>query len=182
VPDPSEITQVSLSRPDDAEGELLDAVRALSTQVSSLQNEVHALRAASARLPEGEQHGWDESAPSSLRDGGAWVRSLDAPRLSRLSVPWLALEIGFLVAVAVLAGVADFGTAGIVTVMVLAWGIVAAAEWGAARAAARRHALAYGTFTPGGRSAEDRSWLSPPGQRTLVEVPPPPAPVDASDE
>jgi hypothetical protein len=130
------------------------------------------MRSQGARLPDanGERPGWEEATPT-LREGGAWVRSLDAPTYRRLSVPWLALEIAFLAGVAVLAVVADFEPAVIAGVMALAWAVVALAEWAAARAARRRHALMYGTFTPT-RSApsEDRSWLEPPSERTELDV------------
>ena len=173
--DPSETTQISAPPVDVDAPELLAAVRSLSTQVGSLQAEVHALRSQTAPLPaaDGEQAGWDEPS-GTLREGGAWVRSLDAPSYRRISVPWLAIELGFLVAVAVLCAVAGFDAPVIAGIMVLAWVVVATAEWAAARSARRRSALAYGTFTPAAPAAPpvqpDPSWHEPPAERTALDV------------
>lgn len=173
--DPSETTQVSKA-PAEAEAEeqeLLAAVRALATQVGGLQAEVHAMRSASPTLPthDGERPGWEDAPAGALRDGGAWVRSLDAPTYRRLSVPWLLLELLFLVAVAVLAAVADLDTPVIVGLMLVAWLLVAAAEWASARAARQRHALAYGPpVTVRATVPEDPSWLEPPAERTALDV------------
>jgi hypothetical protein len=183
--DPSETTQVSRP-PAEEEQELLAAVRSLATQVGSLQAEVHALRSQSPELPthEEERPGWEDAPAGTLRDGGAWVRSLDAPTYRRLSVPWLLLEILFLVAVAVLAAVSGLDTPVIVGLMLVAWLVVAAAEWASSRAARQRHAMAYGPpATVRAAVPEDPSWLEPPSERTSLDVSeaavtrlPPPAP------
>jgi hypothetical protein len=172
--DPSETTQVSRASAGTDEQELLAAVRGLAAQVGSLQAEVHALRSAAPPLPstDAEKPGWDDTS-TALRDGGAWVRSLDAPTLRRAPIPWLGIELAFLVAVAVLAAVAGFDAPVIVGVMVLAWIVVALAEWAAARSARRRHALAYGTFAPAPAPPalpEDPSWLEPPAERTALDL------------
>jgi hypothetical protein len=170
--DPSETTQISRVPPGGDEQELLAAIRDLASQVGTLQGELHALRSQEVRLPEGEgeRAGWEETTPS-LRESGAWVRSLDAPTYRRLSIPWLALEIAFLVGVAVLAAVADLDPPVIAGVMALAWVVVALAEWAAARSARRSHALRYGVFTPAPpAAAEDPSWLEPPSERTALDV------------
>ena len=49
--DPSETTQVSRESARSRQAELLDAVRALAAQVSSLQDDVHALRTETRALP-----------------------------------------------------------------------------------------------------------------------------------
>ena len=80
-------------------------MRTLSAQVESLQEELHALR-TSARAPRPARptdHGWDEGQPAAVRTAPPWVRSVDSPRARGIAVPWLLLEILFLVAVAVLA-------------------------------------------------------------------------------
>lgn len=172
--DPSETTQVSRAPAEGTDGELLAAVRALATQVGDLRAEVHALRGQAPGLPspDGERPGWDDPS-TALRESGAWVRSLDAPAQRRLSVPWLAIELAFLVAVAVLAAVAGFDAPVIAGVMVLAWLVVALGEWAAARSARRRAALAYGTWAPAPAPAtlpEDPRWLEPPAERTALDV------------
>jgi len=185
--DASESTQVSGPPAGADERELLDAVRALASQVGNLEAEVRALRAQAPSLPSDhdERPGWEDAAPTgTLREGGAWVRSLDAPTYRRLSVPWLVLELLFLVAVAVLAAVAGLDTVVIVGLMLVAWLVVAAAEWASARAARQRHALAYGPpATVRAAAPNDPSWLEPPSERTSVDVGqtavtrlPPPAP------
>ena len=172
--DPSETTQVSRAPTDtESQEELLAAVRALATEVGGLQAEVHAMRAQSAPLPaeDRERPGWEDASAGSLRDGGAWVRSLDAPASRRLTIPWLLLELLFLVAVAVLVAVAGLDTPVIVGVMLVAWLVVAAAEWASDRAARERRALAYGPpRVVRAPPAQDPSWLEPPSERTALDV------------
>lgn len=171
--DPSETTQVSKPPAGAEQGELLDAVRALATQVGGLQAEVSALRSQPRTLPadDGDRPGWDDAPAGALRDGGAWVRSLDAPASRHLSIPWLLLELLFLVGVAVLAAVAGFDTPVIAGLMLVAWLVVACAEWAAARAARRQHALTYGPpLTVRAAVPEDPSWLEPPSERTALDI------------
>jgi len=172
VADPSETTQVSREPAGQESEELLAAVRALATQVGGLQTELETLRAQprSLPLPEEERPGWDDRMPAQ-RESAAWVRSLDTPKHRRASIPWLALEIAFLVAVAVLAIVADLGTVAVVAVMVGAWLLVALAEWVSARAERRDEALVYGSLAPGAPAvSRDPSWFAPPVERTSLEI------------
>ena len=105
--DPSETTQVSREPAEHETEELVGAVRTLASQVGSLQDDVHALRQEARGLPaaDGERPGWEEGRPV-VRESPAWVRSVDSPGSRGVAVPWLLLEIVFLVAVAVLAAVA----------------------------------------------------------------------------
>jgi len=170
--DPSETTQVSREPADQESEELLAAVRALATQVGGLQAELETLRAQPRQLPvPGEERpGWDDRMPAQ-RENAAWVRSLDTPKLRRAAVPWLALEIVFLVAVAVLVAVARLSALAVVAVMVGAWLLVALAEWMAARAEMRDDALIYGTITPGSTAlSQDPSWFDPPVEPTALEI------------
>lgn len=169
--DPSETTQLS-HEPTEHEAELIDAVRALSAQVGSLQDDVHALRAETHALPGGEPdvHGWDEGAPGA-REGPAWVRSVDSPRPRAIAIPWLLVEILFLVAVAVLCAVAGLGAPVIVGVMVVAWALVAVAEWLVSRAEREQYAFTYGsrpTITVS--LPDDRSWFDSNGDDTALDV------------
>ena len=102
--DPSETTQVTRPGHEDQE-DLLVAVRSLATQVGGLQAELHALRQETRGLPSenGEPAGWDEGRPI-IRESPTWVRSVDSPRSRGLSVPWLLLEIFFLITVAIIPG------------------------------------------------------------------------------
>ena len=170
--DPSETTQVS--REPSEQAELVEAVQALSTQVTSLQDELHALRTGARALPDGEAdtHGWDEGASVVVREGPAWIRSVDSPRARGIAVPWLLLEILFLVAVAVLCAVAGLDAPVIAGVMVAAWLLVAVGEWLLSRAERERYALVYGTDVPPTAAvADDRSWFATNGDDTLLDLP-----------
>ena len=171
--DPSETTQVSPS-PTEPDAELVSAVRALAAQVGSLKDDVHALRTEARALPasEADRHGWDDSAPVAVREGSAWVRSVDSPRARGLAIPWLLLEVAFLVAVAVLCVVAELTAPVIAGVMVGAWALVALGEWFAARADRERHEYVYGAATPIAASVpDDRSWFDTNGDDTMLDMP-----------
>jgi hypothetical protein len=79
--------------------------------------------------------------------------------LRGLSVPWLLLEIFFLIAVATLAAVAGLDTPVIAGVMIVAFLLVATAEWAAARVAARERAVLYGLSAPPPGLPDDPSWF-----------------------
>jgi hypothetical protein len=168
--DPSETTQVS-HEPETQDQELLDAVRSLATQVGGLQAEVEALRHEARSLPAsaGERPGWEEGQPV-VRESPVWVRSIDSPGGRGLALPWLLLEILFLVAVAVLAAAADLDAPVIVGVMVVAWLLVAAGEWVAARAAIDERALVYGLTAPTGALPDDPTWFSPNAEDTALDA------------
>ena len=171
--DPSETTQVSRESTEN-DAELVAAVRALAAQVGSLKDDVHALRTEAHALPAGEadRHGWDDSAPVAVREGAAWVRSVDSPRVRGLAIPWLLLEIVFLVAVAVLCVVAGLDPPVIVVVMAAAFALVALGEWFAARADRERHEYVYGAAAPIAASVpDDRSWFDTNGDDTLLDLP-----------
>jgi hypothetical protein len=171
--DPSETTQVS-HEPVASNAELADAVRALAAQVGSLQDDVRALRAEAHVLPldETDRHGWDESASAIVREGPAWMRSVDSPRARGLAVPWLLLEVIFLVAVAVLSAVAGLDAPVIAGVMVAAWAVVAFGEWLLTRAERERRVLQYGfVATPAAPRPDDRSWFGSNGDDTLLDAP-----------
>lgn len=171
--DPSETTQVP-REPTEHDAELVGAVRALAAQVGSLKDDVHALRAEAHALPasEADRHGWDESAPVAVREGPAWVRSVESPRARGLAIPWLLLEIVFLVAVAVLCVVAGLDAPVIAVVMVGAWALVALGEWFAARADRVHHEYVYGSAAPIAVSVpDDRSWFDTDGDDTMLDAP-----------
>lgn len=167
--DPSEATQVS--RESTADDDLVAALRGLAAQVGSLQADVQALRSESRGLPLGEadRHGWDESSPL-VREGPAWIRSVDAPRPRGLAIPWLLLEIAFLVTVAVLAAVADLEPYAIAGVMVAAWALVAVAEWLSARGEQLERQLVYRASTPAAPPPDDRAWFGTNGDETMLDA------------
>jgi hypothetical protein len=171
--DPSETTHVSREPAEHEPEELLGAVRALASQVGSLQEDVLALRQEARVLPtaDGERPGWEEDAHHpAVRESPAWVRSVDSPGSRGIDVPWLLLEIVFLVAVAVLAAVARLDTAAIVAVMVVAWLLVAIGEWAIARSALREHALVYGSSAPPLPGVPDDPMWFDVGDETALDV------------
>jgi hypothetical protein len=174
VADPSETTQISRERAEQEPDVLLGAVRALAAQVGSLQEEVVALRQEARVLPatDGERPGWEEAShEAAVRESPAWVRSVDSPGARRIAVPWLLLEIVFLVAVAVLAAVADLDAPVIAVLMVVAWLLVALAEWALARGAMREHALVYGAAEPPLPGVpDDPLWFDADTDDTSLEV------------
>ena len=168
--DPSETTQVSREPVREDPDEVLGAVRSLASQVGGLQAELHALRNERV-LPSdnGEQPGWDEGRPV-VRESPSWVRSVDSPRSRGLSVPWLLLEVLFLVGVATLAAVAGLDAPVIAGVMIVAWLLVAVAEWAAARSAVRERALVYGATGVQPGLPDDPSWFEVVGDDTALDV------------
>jgi hypothetical protein len=171
VSDPSETTQVSRA-PEGEGAELLSAVRALAVQVNGLQAELQALRKQTRSLPlaGGDTPGWDDGVPA-RRERSIWVHSIDSPKARRFPVPRLLLEVLFLVAVAVLAAIAQLDAVAVVVLMAGAWLLVAVAEWVAAKAAGRRDEIAYGFYAGGAYGpAEDPSWFGPPVERTALEA------------
>jgi hypothetical protein len=184
VADPSETTQVSREPAAEDTEDVLAAVRELAEQVGGLQSEVSALRYEAHALPSenGERPGWDDGRPV-VRESPSWVRSVDSPRSRGLAVPWLLLEIFFLIAVAVLAAVAGLDAPAIAGVMVGAWALVAAVEWATARSQMREQALTYGSTAVQAGLPNDPAWFdssgtdtaldAAAGERTPTRLPPP---------
>ena len=169
--DPSETTQVSREPAVEGTDDVLDAVRALATEVGVLQSEVTALRHEAHVLPsdDGERPGWDDGRPV-VRESPHWVRSVDSPSSRRVAVPWLLLEILFIVAVAVLAAVAGLDAPAIAGVMVGAWLLVALIEWATARSQVREQALIYGSTVVQAGPPDDPHWLDGVGSDTALDV------------
>jgi hypothetical protein len=170
--DPSETTQVSREPASENAEKLLGAVRALASQVEGLQSELQALRQEARGLPagNGERPGWDEAHHPVVRESPTWVRSVDSPGSRGLAVPWLLLEILFLVAVAVLAAVAGLDALAIAGVMAAAWLLVAVAEWTAARNSLRERVLVFGASAPQSGIPDDPSWFAATREDTALEV------------
>jgi hypothetical protein len=171
VADPSETTQVSREPAVDGTDEVLGAVRALATEVGALQSEVTALRHEAHVLPsdDGERPGWDDGRPI-VRESPHWVRSVDSPSSRRVAVPWLLLEILFIVAVAVLAAVAGLDAPAIAGVMLGAWLLVALIEWATARSQVREQALIYGSTVVQAGLPDDPRWFDAAGSDTALDA------------
>lgn len=189
--EPSEETQISFEGLPEAgdepatgdQEELLGAIRALSAQVGGLQSELQSLRAQTGAQggppgrsalppPEAGSPGWDDRA-SARRESSHWIRSLDGPAARPPAVPRLFLEVVFLVAVAVACVIAELDTFVTVLLIAGAWGLVALAEWLAAREAKQQAELALRPLGGmGGVLADDPSWFRPPVERRLAPVAP----------
>jgi len=171
VADPSETTQVSREPAVDGTDDVLGAVRALATEVGALQSEVTALRHEAHVLPsdDGERPGWDDGRPV-VRESPHWVRSVDSPSSRRVAVPWLLLEILFIVAVAVLAAVAGLDAPAIAGVMLGAWLLVALIEWATARSQVREQALIYGSTVVQAGLPDDPRWFGAAGSDTALDA------------
>lgn len=182
--DPSETTQLSVGSPEPDSAELLEAIKEVSSEIDGLQSELRALRAQARGLPatDGSAHGWDDRV-SVRRESSPWIRSLDGPGPRQPAVPRLLLEVVFLVVVAGAAAIAQLDPLVIVLVMAVAWGIVALAEWFAAREARRKAELSLAPLA--GMSAvlaDDPSWFEPPVERTQLEPAPPPEEDEDTEE
>jgi hypothetical protein len=142
----------------------------LGEAVAALREEVR--RSAGALLPRDDDAGWDET-PASAH---SWVSTLATPQRATVRIPRLPLELAFIAAAAVLAGVADLRPAEIAAAMAAAWVIVALAEWAGSRGD-RLRAQVY--LAPIGVAREpdpaearaDPSWFTPPVEHTLLTSP-----------
>jgi hypothetical protein len=102
-----------------------------------------------------------------------WVASVPPPLLRPVAIPRVALEAGFLLAVALLAGLADLDAAWIVLLMAAAWALVALSEWTAAAKRERWHLdeIAPSVAAEGDADAESTGpWSMPVVEATAVEA------------
>lgn len=161
----------------EAEHELAESVRLLTDRIEALQADVRRL--GGPALPTGEV-GWEDGS-----DGGddyasspsySWVGALEPRVRRRPTVPRLALEGLFLVAVAVGCGLAELDALVIAAVMAGAWVLVALIEWASSVADARRDDIVV-TFATRDEAPADPSWFVPPVEHTMLE---PGAPDDAT--
>jgi hypothetical protein len=151
----------------DASLKALEAVDAFQRDAWELRNDLRALRSFG--------YG-DVYEPDWTRSLVAERRSWDVPS----AVPRLALEAAFIVAVAVIAGVAHFRAWLIVALMAAAWMLVGLIEWIAARA---RFAVPASVSLPPAPVSEDTaSWQAPAEVVTEAEAMTMVAPADAAPE
>ena len=129
------------ARLEEAFATFADRVRELESVAAELRLELRELREERAQRPTAPplERTWegDDWEPPPFTDPPDWVAGVPPPLTRPFAVPRLALEALFLVAVALLAGLADLSALGIVGVMAAAWALVAASEWSAAAARAR---------------------------------------------
>jgi hypothetical protein len=157
------------ARVEEAFAAFAERVRELEAVAGELRDELRALRA-------------ERSAPALLDDerwpvdpvahpSPDWVAAVPPPFARGVTVPRLALEAVFLLAVAALAGLADLSAAWIVLVMAVAWGLVALAEWAAAakRARWRLDEIAPPQAPAEGAAETTGPWAMPVVEATVVD-------------
>lgn len=137
------------ARVEEAFASFAERVHELESVAAELRAELRELRAerrpAERRPPERRAVLYDdEDWPVDAASRGVgrepspdWVASVPPPLGRPFAVPRVALEGAFLLAVALLAGLADLEAAWIVLVMTAAWALVALSEWAAAAKRAR---------------------------------------------
>lgn len=145
-------------------------VRDLEEIAGELRDELRDLRSRSVPYDE-------EDWPEAYRVGGSapgpppdWLASVPPPLVRPFAVPRLAVEAGFLLAVALLAGLADLSAPSIVLVMAAAWALVALAEWSAAAKRARWRLDEIAPPVEGREGGETTGpWNMPVIQATVVQ-------------
>lgn len=128
------------ARVEEAFAAFAERVRELESVAGELRAELKALRSerpvpASPGPPRFAHEDWpaDPGLPhTGFAPSPDWVGAVPPPLARAFAVPRLALEGAFLLAVALLAGIADLRAAWIVLLMAAAWALVALAEWAAA--------------------------------------------------
>ncbi|HUQ23897.1 MAG TPA: hypothetical protein VM049_12920 [Gaiellaceae bacterium] len=172
------------ARVEEAFATFADRVRELESVASELRAELYSLRVERSSPSRFEDEDWPAvngltgpAAPAALSSAD-WVATVPPPLARGLTVPRLAIEGAFLLLVALLAGLADLRPAWIVLVMVVAWALVALAEWAAAakRSHWRLDEVAPPTVVPGPDAADSTGpWDMPVVESTAVESPEPPS-------
>jgi hypothetical protein len=148
-------------------------VRDLEDVAAELRDEVRALR-SERRGPADDEDWPDTEHRMGLAPSPDWIASVPPPLARPFAVPRLAVETAFLLAVALLAGLANLGAAWIVLVMAAAWALVALAEWSAAarRARWRLDEIAPALALPGAPDGETTGpWSMPVVEATAVAPP-----------
>lgn len=165
------------ARVEEAFAAFAERVGELESVASELRAELHSLRSERAAAPRFAAEDWpaDPGLPhAGFVPSPDWVAAVPPPLSRAFAVPRFALEGAFLLAVAVLAGIADLRAAWIVLVMAAAWALVALAEWAAAakRARWRLDEIALPLAVPGAAADTTGPWDMPVVGATAIEAPP----------
>jgi hypothetical protein len=161
------------ARVEEAFATFANRVRELESVASELRAELRSLRADRDAPSRSEDEDWPVEAGLAGRDlpSSDWVATVPPPFARGVTVPRLAIEGAFLLLVAVLAGLADLAAGWIVLVMVVAWGLVALAEWAAAakRSSWRLDEVAPPVAVPGPDASDSTGpWDMPVVETTAV--------------
>jgi hypothetical protein len=163
-------------RVEEAFAAFADRVRELEEVAGELREELRALRAE--RTPAvAPRQAVEDDERWPVEAGGApspdWVAAVPAPLVRPTRVPRLVLEGGFLLLVALFAGLADLSVPWIVLLMTTAWALVVLGEWAAA--AKRSHWRLDEIAPPLGEADETTGpWDMPVVESTVVDAGPDP--------
>jgi len=162
------------ARVEEAFAAFADRVRELESVAAELRAELRSLRAERAAPGRFEDEDWpvDAGLAAGSLPSADWVATVPTPLTRFLTVPRLVIEGGFLLLVAVLAGLADLAAGWIVVVMAAAWGLVALAEWAAAakRSRWRLDEVAPAVAVPGPNTADSTGpWGIPVVEATAID-------------
>lgn len=165
------------ARVEEAFATFADRVRELEAVASELRAELRSLRAERSVEGRLDDEDWpvDGAHAGAILPSADWVAAVPPPFARGLTVPRLAVEGGFLLLVAVLAGLADLAAEWIVLVMAAAWALVALAEWAAAakRSHWRLDEVAPAVVVPGAEAADSTGpWDMPVVESTAIESEP----------
>ncbi|HUF55636.1 MAG TPA: hypothetical protein VMM55_03650 [Thermohalobaculum sp.] len=161
------------ARVEEAFAAFSERVRELETVAGELRDELRSLRAERTAPPLLDDERWP--ADPVAHPSPDWVAAVPPPLARGLTLPRLAVEATFLLAVALFAGLADLSAAWIALVMAVAWGLVALAEWAAAAKRARwRLDEIAPPLTPEGVAETTGPWAMPVVEATVVAEGPDP--------
>lgn len=158
-------------RLEEALATLGDRIQELEAVAAALRAELRALRGRRDAPPRpDDDEEWPVEAGAS--PSPHWVAAVPPPLTRPSAVPRLLAEGAFLVAVALLAGLADLSAAWIALVMVLAWALVASAEWAAAATRTRWRLDEVAPLAAAADAQLDTTgpWDMPVVQATAVET------------
>jgi hypothetical protein len=169
----TEEPQLEAERIEEAFAAFADRVHELETVANELRAELQALRAERSGPPALDEEAWPPDADAAPTPSPDWVADVPPPLRSSSAAPRLVAEAGFLVVVALLAGLADLSAVWIALVMVVAWALVALSEWAAAERRARWHLDQVAQ--PGPSTARDDldttgPWDMPVVQATAIQT------------
>ena len=161
------------ARVEEAFATFANRVRELESVASELRAELRSLRAERTAPGRSDDEDWPVEAGLAGRElpSPDWVATVPPPFARGVTVPRLAIEGAFLLLVAVLAGLADLAAGWIVLVMVVAWGLVALAEWAAAakRSRWRLDEVAPAVAVPGPDASDSTGpWDMPVVESTAI--------------
>ena len=174
-------------------GEQVHELESVASELRSELRELRAERTTHRPRPAADVEDWPVDA--SFAPSPDWVANVPPPLARSFAVPRIAVEAVFLLAVALLAGLANLSAPWIVLVMSAAWALVVLSEWSAAAARARWRLEEVAPSLGGAGAGQDETtgpWSMPVVEatavaradgsesRTVIATLPEPAPAEAA--